>query len=139
MALKNALLVAGLMTISTSAFAETLVANIDFPFRAVGKTYPAAKYEVKIASTNGAGPIMTLSNGAGKVNHMFIAIPGDTNNGKAGQPQLVFACEPGGACTLAQVHTVMGSHWQVRQPKLTPAELERLAKVTVPLQVAKAN
>ena len=88
MALTHALAIAGLMVTSTAAFAETLSAKIDFPFRAGSTAYPAAAYNVYIDSMNG---VITVSNPATKVSHMFVPSPGDTHV-KVNEPKLVFNC-----------------------------------------------
>jgi hypothetical protein len=131
MALKHALAIAGLMAASTAAFAETLSAKINFPFRAGSKTYPAADYQVRI-STNGAAPVITVTNPATNVSHMLLSLPGDTNV-EAGKAKLVFNCAQDNACSLAQVQSPTGTRWSMWQPKRTAAELERMAVVVVPL------
>jgi hypothetical protein len=133
MALTQALAIAGLMVASTAAFAETLSAKIEFPFRAGTKTYPAAAYDVRIDSMNG---VITLSDQAKKVSHMFVPSPGDTHV-TVGEPKLVFNCAD--TCSLAQVQSPRGIRWTLRQPKRTAADLERMAVVDVPLHSVKAD
>jgi hypothetical protein len=135
MALTHALAIAGLMVASTAAFAETLSAKIDFPFRAGSTAYPAAAYNVYIDSMNG---VITVSNPATKVSHMFVPSPGDTHV-KVNEPKLVFNCAQNNACSLAQVQSPRGIRWTIRQPKRTAAELERMAVVVVPLHSVKAD
>lgn len=138
MALKQALALAGLMVASTAAFAETLSAKIDFPFRTGAKTYPAADYQVSINNMNGGSTVITVSNPAAKVSHMLVPIVGDTSV-RIGQPKLVFHCGGNSACSLAQVQSPRGVSWAIRQPKRTAAELEQMTAVVVPLQALKAD
>ena len=136
-ALKHSLVMAGLMIASTSAFAERLTAKIDFPFRAGSTVYPAAEYEIQIDTQSGA-PIVKISNVSTNVSRLLMSMPTDTY-GTAGESKLVFNCTGGTDCSLAQVRSPRGLRWSFHQPKSTPADLERMAVVTVPLQLAKAR
>jgi hypothetical protein len=133
-ALKHSLVVAGLMVASTSAFAETLKAKIDFPFRAGTTVYPAADYELQII-TNGGSSIVKITNPDTHVSRLLMPMPTDSN-GNAGESKLVFNCVGGADCSLAQVRSPRGLQWNFHQPKSKSADLERMAVVTVPLQVA---
>jgi hypothetical protein len=136
-ALKHSLIMAGLMVASTSAFAETFKAKIDFPFRAGTAVYPAAEYEIQVITGNGS-PIVKISNPNTNEARLLMPMPTDTY-GKAGESQLVFNCTEGTDCSLAQVRSPRGLRWSFNTPKTTTADLERMAVVTVPLQIARTR
>jgi ferredoxin-like protein FixX len=125
------------MVASTSAFAETLTAKIDFPFRAGSTIYPAAEYEVQVITQSG-GPIVRISNPSTNQSRLLMPMPTDTYV-KAGESKLVFNCTGGADCSLAQVWSPRGLRWSFHQPKSTSADLERMAVVTVPLQIARTR
>jgi hypothetical protein len=133
-ALKHSLVMAGLMVASTSAFAETFKAKIDFPFRAGTTVYPAADYEIQVINT-GASSVVKISNPDTHMSRLVMPMPTDTY-GKTGESKLVFTCVGGADCSLAQVRSPRGVQWNFHQPKSKTADLERMAVVTVPLQVA---
>lgn len=138
MALKKALVIAGLMIASTAAYAETLSAKIDFPFRAGNATYPAADYSFTIANSSAGSTVITLYNPVTQVSRIMLPLPVDTHAAR-GPAHVVFHCIKDSACTLAKVQTPVGASWTFRQPKLSGAELERMAVVTVPLHTTKAD
>ena len=81
--LKHSLILAGLTFASTTAFAETLTAKIDFPFRAGSNLYPAAEYEFNVGSLGGGSPAVRIKNA--DATHIVIPMPTDTS-GSFGKP-----------------------------------------------------
>jgi hypothetical protein len=138
MALKKALVITGLMIASTAAYAETLSAKIDFPFHAGKATYPAADYSFSIGNSSGGSTVITLYDRATHVSRIMLPLPVDTYAAR-GPAHVVFHCVDGSTCTLAKLQTPVGASWNFRQPKLTAAEQERIAVVTVPLHTTKAD
>jgi hypothetical protein len=137
-ALKHTLVMAGLLVASTSAFAETFKAKIDFPFRAGSTVYPAAEYDIQVDTLNGGAPIVKITDPTTNSARLMMPMPTDTNV-KSGESKLVFNCISGADCSLAQIWSPRGLRWSFHQPKSTSADLERVAVVTVPLQVASTR
>ncbi len=58
-------LVFAVVTWGTLAYAETLVANIPFSFKAVGKEYPAGKYRIEVNVQSEVIKLMNEATGQG--------------------------------------------------------------------------
>ena len=67
---EHALAIAGLMATSTAAFAETLSAKIDFPFRAGSRPIQPRIYTGSYRH-DGSAPVITVSNPATSVSSML--------------------------------------------------------------------
>jgi hypothetical protein len=131
--LKHSLILAGLTVVSTLAFAETLTAKIDFPFRAGSNLYPAAEYEFNVGSLGEASPAVRIKNA--NVTHIVMPMPTDSY-GSFGKPSLLFQCRQDSGCALQQIRSGRGLQWSFHLPKPSPADAERSAMVNVPLQIA---
>jgi hypothetical protein len=137
-ALKHSIITAGLMIASTTAFAETFKAKIDFPFRAGSTTYAPGQYDIDVSSLRAAAPVVTMRNVDTKSSGMLMSLPRDTY-AKPGDSKLVFQCHQETGCALARIQADFGSAWDFPVRKSSPAERERVAVVTVPLQMAHAG
>ena len=135
--LKHSLVIAGLMLASTTAFAETFTAKINFPFRAGSTAYPAADYEIQVSSAGGA-PLVKIRNVDSNTSSMMTSLPTD-HYVQPGESKLLFQCHQETGCALSQVRSPYGSAWNFPMRKATPAELENVAIVGVPMRLAKAG
>ena len=134
-ALKNSLMIAGLMIASTTAFAQTFTAKVNFPFSAGKTAYPAAEYVFQVATLRGATPLVTIRNAAEKNSTMMISFPTDIH-AETGSAKLLFECREQIGCALAQIRSTYGTAWKLPTRKATAAEAEHVAIVDVPLRIA---
>jgi hypothetical protein len=125
--------VAGVAGLLLSAVAGQAAESFDvkFNFRTPAGEHPAGAYAIDVRqNTAGANRIVFLRNTETRKAVMFYPVSGIEKKQADGKPRLTFKCNAAG-CNLAEIWTDPNLGWSVRQPRLSPAEAERLT-VSVP-------
>jgi hypothetical protein len=106
--------------------------DVKFNFRTPAGEHPAGAYMVDVNDhTSTATRIVYLRNLETRRTVMFYPVSGiEKRQAAEGPAKLKFKCGNAG-CNLAEIWTDPNFGWAVRQPKLSPAEAERMT-VSVP-------
>ena len=125
---------ATLVVAAGSASAQTLNAEIPFPFRANGVVMAAGTYQVRAVNGRSGHPVFLVGNKDGGRSILFLAgAPHDAQKAWAatGQPVLSFQCGTG-PCALAEVWAGRGMpSYNVPRPRLGRDEPTRTAVVVM--------
>ncbi|HYO83542.1 MAG TPA: hypothetical protein VES20_19225 [Bryobacteraceae bacterium] len=132
-------LITGTLMVAGAAFGATDTehtrADIGFAFRTPAGVMPAGKYNVEVRSFQGGQRYIQLNNlETRKSSVFFVQSPVEAN--KPQGTKMVFQCGKGD-CNLAQIWSAGSIGYQIRAPRLSAADAERLA-VAVPLQTASS-
>jgi hypothetical protein len=122
------MLTAAVLTLSAAAAygQAPLNANIPFAYRTSNASLAAGKYTI-MPMTRGSLSVVRIENLATGTSDMVLAgAPIDKASGAA---RLVFKCGDVHGCALAEAYDDNGRGWKFNTPRLTGAEIERLAVV----------
>ena len=126
----GALLTAG-AAFGAAAGTDQTRADISFKFRTPAGEMPAGKYNVEVRSFQGGNRYIALNNVDTKKTVMFFTQSAIEAQHNSGQPaRLMFACG-NNDCSLSEVWAKQSVGYKITKPRVSAAEAERLAVVTL--------
>ena len=128
--------VATLAAAALSASAQTYKADVPMAFSAGGKRMPAGTYAFVVSTGATVHPVVTVRNQASSQAAVIMALPGSDAPKAwrdAATPKIGFECAAG-ACSLAKLYDGRDiSAMKFATPKVSPAQKERMASITLSL------
>jgi hypothetical protein len=132
--LVRGLLVGGMLTVGAFAgLAEEAKANIPFEFRTPAGVMPSGQYKLEVRSFHGGSKYIQLRDAETMRSVVFYTESPIYTNRFDAKPHLRFLCGQAG-CSLRELWASGMQGYNIRQPKMTPAETERLTEIRVPLK-----
>ena len=134
---KNTMVAAAALLIAAGmAGAQTITAEVPFPFRTAGAVLPAGSYQVSTVQTAGGLAVFKLTQE--DTHRSILTIPYANNIKKVGQTNasLTFECS-GTDCTLLEVAPGTGHSYRFSKPKAGSDGDTRLAVIRAVLANAR--